>query len=245
MRVTSFRRRALLAVAALGLVASTGCIGSFQLTRKVYNWNKTVSPDKFVQELVFLGLNIVPVYSIATLADAVFANSVEFWTGTNPVASARTQSINETAIREDEIITTVGVNVALNLFSGGRRIARVLEAKHARREAEYRITETELKIVGEVRQALLDLQTAQQVLILQRGAAEFVEKNRDLVVKEYDAGRAMLVRLNQAQRDLVQAQGQLAQARVALQRSWAALRAATGVNLTELNEAPENESTME
>ncbi|HNT89676.1 MAG TPA: TolC family protein, partial [Candidatus Hydrogenedentes bacterium] len=161
------------------------------------------------------------------------------------VASARTQSINETAIREDEIITTVGVNVALNLFSGGRRIARVLEAKHARREAEYRITETELKIVGEVRQALLDLQTAQQVLILQRGAAEFVEKNRDLVVKEYDAGRAMLVRLNQAQRDLVQAQGQLAQARVALQRSWAALRAATGVNLTELNEAPENESTME
>lgn len=123
MRVTSFRRRTLLAVAALGLVASTGCIGSFQLTRKVYNWNKTVSPDKFVQELVFLGLNIVPVYSIATLADAVFANSVEFWTGTNPVASARTLRPDGTALVQHGETTAEGKTLTIEEVKDGETLS--------------------------------------------------------------------------------------------------------------------------
>lgn len=161
------------------------------------------------------------------------------------IAGARAQSFTDTAVDSDEITSTVGLNVTMNLFSGGRRISRVLEAKHARREAEYRVSEVELKIVGEVRQALVDLDAAQQALILQRSAAEFVEKNRSLVEKEYQAGKAMLVRLNQAQRDLVQAQGQLAQARVALQRSWAALHAATGTNLMELDTDLENDTVKE
>jgi len=161
------------------------------------------------------------------------------------IAGARAQSYTNTSVDSDEITSTVGVNVSLNLFSGGRRISRVLEAKHARREAEYRMSETELKVIGEVRQALVDLEASQQALILQRGAAEFVEKNRGLVEKEYRAGKAMLVRLNQAQRDLIQAQGQLAQARVALQRSWAALRAAAGINLMELEATPENDTVTE
>ena len=56
MRLASVRRTAVLAVAAAGLVVTSGCFGSFQLTRKLYTWKKNVSPDKWVQELVFLGL---------------------------------------------------------------------------------------------------------------------------------------------------------------------------------------------
>ena len=40
-----------------------------------------------MNELVFIALNIVPVYPIAYLADAVVINSIEFWTGSNPMAN--------------------------------------------------------------------------------------------------------------------------------------------------------------
>ncbi len=71
----------------LGLcgIFMTSCIGSFQLTGKVLDWNRNLS-DKFVNELVFLGLNILPVYSISILADAVVLNSIEFWSGQSALA---------------------------------------------------------------------------------------------------------------------------------------------------------------
>jgi hypothetical protein len=70
------------------VTTTTGCFGSFSLTRKVYNWNKTVSSDKWVRWLVFLVITIIPIYGGATLIDAIFTNSVEFWTGRNPMAYA-------------------------------------------------------------------------------------------------------------------------------------------------------------
>ena len=66
-------------------LATAGCIGRFELTRKVYQFNREVDTNKWIQWLAFLVLNVVPVYSFAILIDAIFANSVEFWTGDNPV----------------------------------------------------------------------------------------------------------------------------------------------------------------
>ena len=75
-------------------VTTAGCFGQFQLTRKVYGFNKQVSPDKWVRWLTFVVLNFIPVYGFAALFDAVLANSIEFWTGKNPiVADAATQKI--------------------------------------------------------------------------------------------------------------------------------------------------------
>jgi outer membrane protein TolC len=48
------------------------------------------------------------------------------------------------------------------------------------------------------------------------------------VEKEYAAGQTSLVRLNEAQRNLIQAQGWLALARVSLRQAWQGLKAATG-----------------
>lgn len=123
MRLAAFRRRAVLAAAAVGLVASTGCFGSFQLTRKVYNWNKTVSSDKWVQELVFLGLNIVPIYGVASFADAVFANTVEFWTGTNPVASARTARPDGSALIQHAETTADGKTLTIEEVKAGETLS--------------------------------------------------------------------------------------------------------------------------
>lgn len=85
MRLATFRRSVVLTLTAAAMLGTSGCFGSFNLTRKLYGFNKDVSKDKFVRELVFLGLNIVPIYGVAGFIDAVVANTVEFWTGQNPI----------------------------------------------------------------------------------------------------------------------------------------------------------------
>ncbi len=119
MRSPSLRRAAILSLTAFGLATTTGCFGSFQLTRKVYAFNQTVSQDKWVQELVFLGMNIVPIYGLAAFADAVFANSVEFWTGTNPLASARTVTPDGTAFVQNGSTTAEGKTLVIDEVKDG------------------------------------------------------------------------------------------------------------------------------
>ena len=76
------------AAVLLGFVPfASACFGSFNLTRKVYQFNKSVSPDKWLRWLTFLALNVIPLYPFASLVDAFFANSVEFWTGSNPITA--------------------------------------------------------------------------------------------------------------------------------------------------------------
>jgi hypothetical protein len=79
------------AIASLVLLAllptSVGCFGSFQLTRKIYQFNREVSSDKYVRWLIFLCLAVLPVYGGGMLIDAIFGNSVEFWGGKNPFAA--------------------------------------------------------------------------------------------------------------------------------------------------------------
>ena len=67
----------------------SSCIGSFRLWNNLKEWNLGVG-DKFVNEVVFLAFNIIPVYGVAYLADVLVLNSIEFWSGENPVALAGT-----------------------------------------------------------------------------------------------------------------------------------------------------------
>jgi len=68
-------------------VTTTACFGHFPLVRKVYRWNASVDRNKWVRWLVFVVINVVPVYAGAAVFDVVFSNSVEFWTGKNPMAA--------------------------------------------------------------------------------------------------------------------------------------------------------------
>ncbi len=84
-----FRRGvAALLVAVCPTVFTTGCFGSFQLTRKVYEFNRTVSPDKWIRWIAFLAMNVIPIYGFSLWIDALFANSVEFWSGRNPISAS-------------------------------------------------------------------------------------------------------------------------------------------------------------
>lgn len=66
-----------------GAVLTTSCIGSFGLFNKLLGWNKGLS-NKFVNELVFIVIS--PAYGVASVVDLLVLNTVEFWTGSNPVA---------------------------------------------------------------------------------------------------------------------------------------------------------------
>ena len=70
-----------------GSIMFTSCIGSFGLSNKVLSWNKGLG-NKFVNEVVFLAFWIVHVYQITMFADILVLNSIEFWTGSNPVSAS-------------------------------------------------------------------------------------------------------------------------------------------------------------
>ena len=89
------KKKHLIVVAVVALSASMmmqSCIGSFALYNKVKNWNDHVG-DKFVNELVFVAMWILPVYELSFVADLFILNSIEFWSGTNPALAQ-----NETTI---------------------------------------------------------------------------------------------------------------------------------------------------
>ena len=80
-----------IAVAALLIAGSSltfsSCIGSFALTNRVLDWNKQIG-SKFVNELVFFCFWILPVYEVTALADVLVINSIEFWSGNNPLTAS-------------------------------------------------------------------------------------------------------------------------------------------------------------
>lgn len=74
-----------LKVIGLTILASalTGCVGSNAVTSKVMKFNVEVVDNRYARA----GVNflLAPVYGITTAADYVVFNSLEFWTGSNPL----------------------------------------------------------------------------------------------------------------------------------------------------------------
>ena len=64
---------------------ASGCYGSFTLTKKVYNWNGRVG-TKAVNSVVMWILGAVQAYSFCIVADALVLNTLEHFTGNNPLA---------------------------------------------------------------------------------------------------------------------------------------------------------------
>ncbi|MBL4656886.1 MAG: DUF3332 domain-containing protein [Flavobacteriales bacterium] len=73
-----------LAVMLLCSTTMQSCYGPFQLTNKVYNWNGEFKG--FEKHLIFWALLIIPVYEVAAILDALILNTIQFWTGNNPLS---------------------------------------------------------------------------------------------------------------------------------------------------------------
>ena len=74
---------------AVGLLAATmlmsSCVGSFTMFNKLAQWNRHATKYKLLNEIIFLVIS--PAYAFCGLADVLVLNSIEFWTGDNPMAS--------------------------------------------------------------------------------------------------------------------------------------------------------------
>ena len=88
-------KKAILACMAGGLLLSS-CTGPFRLTQKAHKF-QTSFDNKWADEVCFLGFVILPIYGACTLVDAVLLNSIEFWTGENPLAASVDKDSNKAA----------------------------------------------------------------------------------------------------------------------------------------------------
>ena len=74
----------LFAFVCIAAITLNSCIGSFGLFNKVLSWNKTATNNKFLNELIFILIS--PAYAVCSLADVLVLNTIEFWSGSNPLA---------------------------------------------------------------------------------------------------------------------------------------------------------------
>jgi hypothetical protein len=79
-----------------------GCYGSFALTQKLYKWNGKQG-DKWINSIIMLALSVVPIYEAVLLADGLAFNTVEFWSGNNPVTMGPTE-------RDSKLVSVNGKN---------------------------------------------------------------------------------------------------------------------------------------
>lgn len=154
---------ATLLVAIMLATTSTGCIGRMALAGKVGKFNLEVAEGKWGREMVFLLLYIIPVYPIAGAIDLLIVNSIEFWSGTNPISGqerlaragetrvvkSEDGSVTTMTLRADdsidlEVITPDGDIHRLNMIrENGHVVARDAENKPiARVDAQGRVVPT-------------------------------------------------------------------------------------------------------
>lgn len=103
---TDLQRRQMLLT--LGLLGLGGCWGSFNLTGRVHDWNGSFN-SKWVSWLVFLAFIILPVYEITILVDALVINTIEFYSGRNPVSRADLGRGNHLVLRGEQDGATLHV----------------------------------------------------------------------------------------------------------------------------------------
>jgi hypothetical protein len=105
--MSKFGHRVFAAAALLSFMTmGTACYGPFNLTKNVYHWNSNVKGsgqinDKWMKEIVFFGMIIIPAYQFSALLDMFIFNSMHFWTGESPIKASGIEG-------DDTKVTTLG-----------------------------------------------------------------------------------------------------------------------------------------
>lgn len=105
MRWSHFRKGMVCMMLASFMGISTACYGPFNLTKNVYQWNSGIKgsgevSEKWMKELVFFGMIVVPVYMFSALLDAFIFNSIQFWSGSNPVKASELEDDGQTKVAQ-------------------------------------------------------------------------------------------------------------------------------------------------
>jgi hypothetical protein len=82
-----FHEALALGLTALVLTTAAGCYGRFRAVNAVYDFNKQASDSTVVRSLLMCALIFIPVYEVAFLADVLVLHVLDFFNGTNQVAT--------------------------------------------------------------------------------------------------------------------------------------------------------------
>ena len=74
-------KKALIALTLCSTLSLPSCLGPNHLYTNLGNWNATVTEMNWLNEVIFLGLNIIPVYPIFLWGDIVIFNTIDYWSG--------------------------------------------------------------------------------------------------------------------------------------------------------------------
>lgn len=138
-------KRALFGVlAAVILATTTGCYGSFELTRSVYQWNGKATDNKWANSIIMWGLLIIPVYEFCAFVDFVVLNTVEFWTGSNPLAMNEGESDTQIVESGDK---TYEITATKNQFHieqiAGDGVGKTVDLKYKTEESAWYVSNGE------------------------------------------------------------------------------------------------------
>ncbi len=101
----------------------SSCLGSFSAFNGLKDWNQDLTDSRFVNNLVFWGLNIVPVYGLFFLGDTLIFNVIEFWSGSNPIAMKEGESEMQIVEKDGntyEMLATKN-RLQINIIEGERK----------------------------------------------------------------------------------------------------------------------------
>ncbi len=131
----------------------------------------------------------------------------------------------------DSMGASLGINVSFDLFTGGTTGSNIRQALSAQRELEDNRNNTTITAMADIRTSMEKISTARLQLALQKENTSLIKTTRDLVKLEYQSGQTSLVRLNEAQNELVSAMGNLAIAQISLTLAREEFDYYTGQNL--------------
>jgi hypothetical protein len=106
------RHLKLAAVLLAASVVTSSCVGSFGLFNKLAQWNKGATKWKLLNEIIFLVIS--PAYAVCSVVDVLVFNTIEFWSGNNPMAHK--------AGSTESILGSDGRYYALTYLKNGYRI---------------------------------------------------------------------------------------------------------------------------
>ena len=127
----------------------------------------------------------------------------------------------------------VGLSLNIPIFSGGKRLNSVRQARVQAQELDIQRENTERQLRVAIRQYLNSMETAVKSYASAQDALGTAQKAYDIAAKSYNVGRSTLTDLNDAQLALVQTQLTVSQAVYTFVTSKADLEQILGADFTE------------
>ncbi|MBQ4107090.1 MAG: TolC family protein [Lentisphaeria bacterium] len=129
-----------------------------------------------------------------------------------------------------------GISANWNIFNGFYDYFATQAAMAAVAQSDYQLASQWLTVVSDVRTAYANYQLNVDQAKASRDILQLTRRNRELVENEYNAGKAEITRLNEAQLNLIAAQNNLAMSVINISNARAQLAAAVYASAANVDE---------